>query len=98
MKKFQLPFSEMNFTPSIAVFDDPTKGVQSQMQPEQKTPHYDGVKIDQLRELSSLHGHDKLDQLGIATRELDKSVQTYRKSGFHSQYTKLLTTQKSLKK
>lgn len=95
---FQLPFSEMNFTPSLAVFDDPNKGVQSQTTPEQKTPHYDGVKIEQLRDLAPLNKQSKLDQLGIATRELDKSVQTYKKSGFHSQYSKLITQQKQLKK
>lgn len=94
MKTFQMPFTETNLVPSLAVFDDPTKGAKSQMQPSPKEPTFNGQKIDDLRSMSFLAHHDKLDQLGLATRELDQQVKTYKRSAFHSQFTKLLTQQK----
>lgn len=95
MKKFVPPFSETNSTPSMAVFDDPNKGALANMSSQLRSePQYNGLKLDDLRAMDEFRGHDKLDLFAIANKQLEENAQIYKKSAFHTEFAKRITSKK----
>lgn len=93
----KLPKSEINSAPSIAVFQPVTEqSVRSRLTEDEiaKMPT-NGHSIETLRDFSPMNRHDKIDQIGIATKLLSESAGKYSKSELHSA---LLKQSQQLKK
>lgn len=96
-RTYQFGFLETNFLPSLANFENENEGVRSQMTQVGSDPTkypVNGLKLDDLRDLHSLHGLDPIDQQGLASAQLLDTVEKVSKSETHKQFTNYLKQQK----
>lgn len=85
-----VPVSELNSSPSIAVFEplDPNSVRTRLTESEIMQMPTNGHTLESLRDLSSIARMDSIDRLGAATGMLADSAAKYSKSGLSQMYYK----------
>lgn len=85
---FVQPKTEENFSVSLFV-ESSESGVNSLLSPQLKQePTYNGLQIEDLRELEDIRRLDKLDGYGLAKAKLANHADAYGKSALHTQVRK----------
>lgn len=77
-----LPVSEINESPSVATFQpiDPNSVRARTQVADEKPMPTNGHTLESLRDFAEISRHDKIDQVGIATKALSESATKYAKS------------------
>lgn len=89
---FVAPFSETNTSPSMLVKRDSSSGVDSRLDTRLNSqPVYDMRKLADLRDIGDLDRLDPLDRISVAQSRLAENMEIYRKSGFHTEFSKRAT-------
>lgn len=78
---------EVNHNPSLTTFDDPSKGVQSQLTPvNPNPPQFNGAKIQDMQHSVLFDKLDPLDKIGAAQKQLEQRMDVHKKSAFHTAF------------